>query len=514
MTISKQQITYYLVPLLIYAALISVWGYTIGHGNSIQLTPYLLYLNDTDLYSNDFFIQNATKNLPNERSFFIWFLQPFAGFLEWPLFILHAIFTIALIVALVKIAQHFLKNYWWSVAAVLLLLFPFLYHTIGLNEMYAGEFNSNFVADTFVAWAIWWMLQQKVYRTYIAIILATLMHPLAGLHSFLLVSGVFLFQALYEKKYAAIYKTYLLPVLLYLATAGVFIVYLQLRLSDAEWDEASFFQAFVVFRNAHHYIPTAFSKSDILMLTPLMLLVPLVFYKRSLPIFIFSIIIITGCIAYCAIVLNINSGTVATAQWFKTTIWLEWFGVISLLLVLQVLFEKFKWLLLQKWMPALVLLFSIAWVLFVFPTPKIMQEQITYEFPFYKKYTPEIDIAEQALQVTDKDALFITPCSVDELKYYGRRSAVVDYKALTHSKSFIRDWTSRFNDVYSVDPLTSKVISFDAMRLADEHYRQLNTEKVSELQKKYGITHILMYNTTSLPYKTVAANEVYTIYEL
>ena len=142
MTISKQQITFYLVPLLIYAALISVWGYTIGHGNSIQLTPYLLYLNDTDLYSNDFFIQNATKNLPNERSFFIWFLQPFAGFLEWPLFILHAIFTIALIVALIKIAQHFLKNYWWSVADLYRHNTCNTYaSTCGFTQFFTGEWR-------------------------------------------------------------------------------------------------------------------------------------------------------------------------------------------------------------------------------------------------------------------------------------------------------------------------------------------------------------------------------------
>ena len=150
---NNKSILNHILPLtLLVIALISIWGYTIGHGNSIQLMPYLQYEHDETLFAKDFFIQNAIQNLPNERSFFIGILQPFAANPEWPVFILFVLTTYLLLYALLQIANSFLMDYRLSYLVLCILLFPLLYHTLGLNEIYFGELNSNYVADAFSAW--------------------------------------------------------------------------------------------------------------------------------------------------------------------------------------------------------------------------------------------------------------------------------------------------------------------------------------------------------------------------
>lgn len=505
----------HLLPLTaLVLALVAIWGYTIGHGNSIQLLPYLQYLHDDNLFGKDFFIQYATQNLPNERSFFIGLLQPFAGFPEWPVFILFIITTYFLLYALLQIANTFLQDYRLSYLVLCILLFPLLYHTLGLNEIYFGELNANFVADTFSAWAIVFVLRKKIWLSYIMMILATLMHPLAGFHTFLLLTGALTLLALAEGKPRLLLTQYLWPILSYCFTAGVYIVFLQIRLHDAEWDDAAFFQAFFVFRNAHHYIPTAFSTVDWKLLTPLYILPLFVFYKRNKLLFTISALIIVGCIVYSYIVLTYHSPTVATGQWFKTTIWLELFGVISVMILLQWLLQKMNKL--QYITPLFFLMLTgiACWTFFVFPGLQKIKTDITYELPFYRKMTPELDIAIKAGAATDKDALFITPCGIDELKYYGKRSSIVDYKALTHSKSFIKEWALRFNDVYQINPLTSETISFAVLGKADAAYKTMQTEQVEMLKAKYGLTHIIMFAENKLPYQVIAQNNLYTVYAL
>jgi len=162
----------------------------------------------------------------------------------------------------------------------------------------------------------------------------------------------------------------------------------------------------------------------------------------------------------------------------------------------------------------LVTIICAAWVLFVFPGLPVLKKDIAYEFPFYTKMTAEIDISIQASKLTPTNALFIQPCSFDELKNYGQRSSYVDYKALTHTKSFIKEWAERFEDVYGVKALTSTEISFDAMDLADENFLKITPEKLEKLKSEKGITHIIIPNETVLPFKLITGNAEYTIYEL
>ncbi len=499
---------------LLYFALLLIWGYTYGHSNSIQLMPYAQYLNDNTLFTNDFFIQNAAKNFPNERSFYIFLIQPFDVYMEWAVFIEYTIFMLFLLFALFKIALLLLKNEIYAFTAIILLFFPLLFHTLGLNELHSAEFSATLASDTFSAWAILTWLQGKNVRSYLLLILSTLFHPLAGLQVFLLISGVIFIKAIQEKTIKNYFKGIFPLVLGYVFTAGLFIYSLNGRLNDAPFDSADFFQVFFVFRNAHHYIPSQFVLNDIIILTPLYLFTPFILYRYNKNLFIFSLVILFGCIVYTIGVELLESPLFAEAQWFKTTIWLEFFGVISVLLFLRRIIPKLEQVKYAKRFFVFVLIVCGGWILFVFPGLHLLRNEIAYEFPFYKKITPEIDISVQAGKLTPKDALFIQPCSFDELKNYGQRSSYVDYKALTHTKSFIQEWSYRFEEVYNINALTSPEISFEAANKADENFLKISPEKLELLKREKGITHIIIPIETELPFKVIGRNTKYTIYEL
>ncbi len=499
---------------LFYVFILIIWGYSYGRGNSLQLIPYAQFLNDRTLFLNDFFIQSADKNFPNERSFFIYLLQPFGKLMEWAAFIEHYIFSLLLFIGLFRIALFILKNRIYAYASLLILLIPFLFHTLGLNEIYANELASSLVAASLAVWSIYNWMKQKTLICYILLTLSTLIHPLVGLQTFILITGTQFIKDLLGKNLRAFFITTGPLLIMYFLTAGVFIYLLNSRFNDTAIDNSTFFQIFFVFRNAHHYIPSQYSTTDLIILIPLYLATPLLIYKYNKDIFIFCLLIITGCVIYTIGVESFQSIFFAETQWFKSTYYLEFFMILSGLLLMQKVLPSLKEVKYAKIFFTGLIIFCAAWAVFVLPGIETSKNLIAYEFPFYKKVTPEIDISRKAKELTPKNALFIQPCTMDQLKYYGQRSGYVDYKGITHSKSFITEWANRFNEIYQIDPVTSNIISFEVMKLADENYKSLKEDYLLKLKNEKGITHMIVPVEVKLNFKTVSSNSAYTIYEL
>lgn len=498
----------------LFAAMLVIWGYTFGHENSIQLIPLALHSHDPSLFAHDFYVSHAAERFPNERSFFLFLLYPFGLSLEWPAFILFTAFSLLLLRSLIGIAQHITGSHSLAFGALIILIFPFNFHALGMNELFSRELTATLVSDATAAFALWMFLRMRLGLSYTALIISTLMHPLAGLQMFMLITGTAVIGALFKRDLRYITRSLLIPIVAYSATAMLFIIRLHSGLDDTAWDDATFFQYFFVFRNAHHYIPTAFPHNDWIMLTPIFLLAPILLWKKHRDLAILSLLIITGCIFYSIGVLELRSVTIATAQWFKSTMWLECIGVCALLGAGSRLLTTCTSAYAQPVVFNLAVAFSVFWMLTIFPTYSFWGTNTAYEFPFYLRMTPEIDISQKAMAYTPKDALFIQPAGFDELKYYSHRSSYVDYKALTHTKGFIREWADRFRQVYLVDPGQTEVISFDAVRLADAHFRKLTAADLSVLHQAYGITHVITFADTQLPYPVLAENAVYKIYQL
>lgn len=514
MTLKQNTVYLWTGIIVLFISMLVCWGYTFGHENSIQLIPLALHAHDSSLFPHDFYVQEAAARFPNERSFFLMLLYPFGTHLEWPAFILFTISTLVLFRALIGIAEHISGSRMIGFLTLLIVIFPFNFHALGMNELFGRELSATLLSDASAAMALWMYLRERRWPTFALLIFSTLMHPLAGLHMFLLICGAEAIQACVTKTIKQTITRYLLPVLVYALTAGTFIIFLQTGLQNVDWTDAEFFRSFFVFRNAHHYIPTAYPTNDWWMLGTLFLLAPILLFRKQRRLSYFSMLIIIGCIFYSIGVLDWRSVTIATAQWFKTTMWLEFIGFAALLTFMHARMQQWR---MPK--PAMILkigvvLFCVGWWLRIFPTYAFWKTEMAYEFPFYMRVTPEIDISRQIAQHTPKDALLIQPAGLDEIKYYSMRSSYIDYKALTHTKGFIREWSKRFEEVYGIAPATSEVISFAAVGVADAHLREISPEQLDHLHRTKHITHLVTFADVQLPYPVVAQNTKYIVYQL
>ena len=506
----KELIKTWAALTVLYCVLVVAWGYAFAQSDNIQIFPYLLYTHDHSLYPSDYFIRSAAESFPNERSFFVLFLTPFRSFLPVAAFILQYIFSIALLYGILKIARLFFQNELHAWMVLLILFIPLYYHNLGGNELYYNEFTSENAANTFAAWGIYAWLQNRYLRFYLLVAAATLMHPLGGLQAFLIVSACIFLHGLVKKNLLTEIKRMLPGILIYLLTGGVFIFLVERRFNDIAMDPAELFRTFFVFRNAHHYIPSDFPHSDRVLLGIAYLVTPFVLFKKNRQLFYYSIIVITGCIFYTIGVEKFHNPSIAAAQWFKSTIWLEFLAVCSFVYLLTRIFSFIK----PIYIFSLIAAGCIVWITEIFPGIPLIKNGIEYEFPVARKITPEEDISTKAKNLTPKDALFVQPCSFGFLKYYGERSSFIDYKALTHRKSFIRGWNERFQEVYHIDPLTSEKISYAAEAQADDNFRHLTTDDLLRLKNQDGITDIITWKECAYPFPVVAENDVYRIYEI
>lgn len=491
---------------LFYVALLVVWGYEFASDDHVQIIPSLLAQKDSSLYKNDFYITHSMNDRFNERSFLLLFLNPFFDESGWGVFILHSLFSLLLLTALFQLSYIILqdKKLCWLTLCVLFI--PLMYHNLGNVELYNAGLSP---AEGIAAWAIVFWLRRKILPAYITLIGATLFHPVVGLHVFLLITGVEILLLLSDKPQSISVKKLIPPVSLFLCTAGVFIFLLRSRLNDAEMADEDFFTLFFSFRNAHHYIPHSFSTVDLILLLPVYVCTPLLFFKRNKPVYFFCVLTLLGCLVYTIAVEQFHSVLFASTQWFKSTIWLEFFAVLGVLATL-------KNFLLQKYFKLVLLPFTllvcVGWIMFVFPGYTHFNTT-TYQFPFYTKTTDAIDISRKAELTTEKDALFLQPCSFSELKFYGRRSSYVEFKALTHKKSFLKEWGERFERVYQV-PVSGEKKSFDACAEADIHFQELKETDLLNLQAQTQAVYLLTYKICKLNFPIACENDTYIIYRI
>ncbi|MBC8047740.1 MAG: hypothetical protein H7Y00_13165 [Fimbriimonadaceae bacterium] len=498
---------------LFYIVLLVCWGYQFGDGDLIQLDPLVLSMTDDSLYANDFYVQHANEHFPNERSFFLLLLTPFSNNIETASFVYHIIFSMLLLTGLFSISKLFIKNklLLWFVLPVLFI--PLININLGTNELYYPFLHPSLTAKAIGAWALYFWLQRKIIYAFILVSLSTLQHPVVGIQLFLLLSAGEIFIFLFRKNERIKIKQTITALIIYISTAGIFIISIQLRFRDSNVDHALFYKIFFEFRNPHHYLPSSFSAVNWVVLVPLILLSCLIFQKKNKYIFIFICLAITGCVIYTIMTEIFHSTAIAPIQWFKTTIWLEFFSVIGLAVSFELLLNSSINILLKRIISMTIGFAFLAIIIFI-PIYKY-QKMYTgyYNFPFNRKITPEIEISIKAKELIPKNALFIQPCNFTTLKYYGERSSLVDYKALTHRKSFILEWAKRFEDVYDLK-IEESPIGLKTSMYANNKFKNLSADYISQLQEKYGITHLLTFKTSKYPFPIIAQNEVYVIYEI
>ncbi|KAA3624829.1 MAG: hypothetical protein DWQ02_22585 [Bacteroidetes bacterium] len=491
---------------MLYVVLLLAHGYVFGHQDLIEITGYLNYLDDPTLYGKDFYIQNITARIPNERWMFVQVLDFFNIRSPWSFLVAHFVVAVTMLSGLILIAQHLIKDHLFAFLAVFATTVVFYKINLGGNEIYYNTLTSSLVSKAIATWSIFFLLRNKVTTAILMLIPTSFIHPLVGIQLFLIFSAIISVQQIKAGKFLAeLRKLWSIPA--YLLTAGIWLFFLQQQFSEGSLSDATFFEI-ISFRLAHHFIPATFGLKNYLILSPLIIFAWIYFWKKSQTLFWFFNFSILGLLVYTIGVEIFNNALFLSTQWFKTTIWLKFFSMMAVSALAYDLF--------QKYIPRLIKPFTIIFLvaltgftLLLFR--KLPDRHITsFDMPWKGQYNDEIAMARLAQRVTPEDALFVTPAYFTHLKYYGMRSTYVDYKAMVHHKTVLPEWYKRVNEIYMFNNTTN----MNSSQRVSSPLTTMITSPDWISFSALGITHLITDEPIDLDATLLGQKGKYYLYEL
>jgi Domain of unknown function (DUF6798) len=243
-----------LEALALAGLVIACTGYRFGTGMQLMLVPYVRRLADSQHLSNDWLIGLVPKHY--NVTWLLAVLSRLADF-ELIFFLAHVATTFLFVFALRRLSQVLFGGG----AAFYLALFLLLrWGTGGLggNLLFGDYFNPHYLGVPFCALALACVLEGRFVRGALLAAIATNVHLLLGLNTFLLLAIVSL---LADRPFdrPALLRGSLLYVLV---AAPAILPVLVLAGGSEALDSAEFLRIHVWMRNPHHYAPSTWPLSD------------------------------------------------------------------------------------------------------------------------------------------------------------------------------------------------------------------------------------------------------------
>lgn len=497
--------------LAAYVLILFRHGYVFGSGDQSEMLPYAKYLADNSLYPKDFYIQSIAAFVPNERFVFSKLMSFGVNYLPEATFGLHALASFGLVLGLRRLAEKWVVSEgmrWIAVLAPILFLYNI---NLGGNELYYNTLTPSFLAQVIGVWAFVLIFEGYLDWSYSLIFLATLVHPLIGVQLWLLLAITHFISAANGKAYES-WRTIILINVSYVLTAGFYIFKIKNNY-DLGTISNEMFLNILEFRAPHHYFPNYFPLKSWGVLMPLFAL----YFAVAKPLLRLIIgVLLTGCVVYAFGVLVLKSTTVASTQWFSTTIWLKTFAMMALVGLIEPFVEDKKWA--QKLFNNDIILTSIIVVsllsiVFMTPQYRLFKNKNYDFFTADLVNAHDINIALQAKALTPKEALFLIPADFSAFRYWSERSSFIDYKATNHRQAAFAEWYDRIQKVYHIT-LEDRHRHADLPYLAGLNFQQLKENDFLQFAQNQGITHILTFKNHVLNFPKIGENEGYIIYQI
>ena len=500
-----------LACLAAYILILFRHGYVFGSGDQSEMLPYAKYLADNSLYPKDFYIQSIAPFVPNARFVFSKLLSFFINHLAEVSFGLHALATVALLLGLRNLAEKWVVTEGMRWIAVLTPFFILYNINLGGNELYYNTLTPSYLSQVIGLWAFVVIFNGYMDGSYALILLATLIHPLIGVQLWLLVAVTHFISKWHDRAYES-WRTIILLNIGYLLTAGFYIFKIKSGY-DGGQISSDVFLNILEFRAPHHYFPNYFPLKNWLILMPLFAL----YFAVAKPLLRVIIgVLLTGCVLYAFGVLVLASPTIASVQWFSTTVWLKTFALMAFVGLTEPFIEDKKWF--QKLFDNSLIFnclmgFSLISIIFMTPQYRLFKNK-NYDFFIAElKQSNEVDIALKAKALTPKDALFLMPCDFSAFRYWSERSIFIDYKTVNHRQVAFSEWYDRIQKVYHIN-LDDRRRNADLPYVANENFKRLTENDFIQFAKNQDITHVLTFKTVVLNLPKIAENEAYVIYEI
>lgn len=503
--------------IFLYILLIFRHGYEYGRNDQVEVLPYAFKIAGIYDFKSDFFTETISQVIPNERIVVAGFLSLFGSQQEIMVFLLHIFINLGLIVGLLRIAEHFLKHFYLSIIAILLLQIVFFYWNLGGNELYGNNLQGSSFAEVLSVWAIVFFLQKKYIPTFLFISIGIGFQAIAALQVGLLMAGVLCFEQiknLLAGKFS-IPKEIVIALSIFVIF-GLGYVFWVKKASEgnpiSSTEAQAIFDITFRFRNPHHYIPTAFSLKGWLLM-PICAIASLYFFRKDNQMLLVLTMAGILLVIYTIGVEIFENGTIASFQAYKMTIWLKFLGMIAILGIIKekipARFSHYFTFHLKQAKENALLIGTIAILLsIIFYFPAHLPYPIHFDFKSYSKRGEEVSLCQKIEANTAQNAVFIAPFSFTELPIYAKRGNYISYKANMRHVPHIFEWANRLNMLYGLDYQAKK---WDVLA-APAHYENLSMATLAILKEK-GITHAI-FNTEKPYLQQIAKTEHYFVYKL
>lgn len=495
---------------IVFIILLLAEGYEFGRGDAAETLAYSAWIRDPALFQRDFYIQSIVHEVPNERWLFSLGLSGLGDRPEWMVFLLFVLCTGGMLVGLYRMARLIMGHQYryapWI--AVLFALVPFQGINPGDNELYISSFLPGSLALCLCTWAWYrWMRDAYPGACYLLLI-ATLIHPMIGFQSFLLITGSSL---LIHRNLTKMY----LSLGIYLLVTIPWLAMILIRYEEGT-NQGNHFMEIIRFRLSHHFLPdtfriTAWALSAAWTSVSIVLMRGEVGTTLDSPvgkILVASVMMIGGMLVYTFGVTCLGSEYFISTQWFATAIWLKTFSLLyiaSYFLRRQMPAANWDVERLSRWGIPLA---AIGLMTGVYTGSGPLRDR-EYQFPWQAQH-PESAMATVCNQQTESNALFLLPPDCTAFPYYSHRSNYISFKQMVHKKRVIEAWYERVEEVYG--PLNrEEKADMDLMR---RNWLKKPPDWWLTMKREKGITHVFTYGDHVLPFEQIASNGAFAVYRL
>ncbi len=490
----------FLTALVLYATILVYQGYQYGVGDQSQILPCLYAQDHPGVYAADHYVNAYLNSDINERTIFHFLLRYLGYNQPYVMLLWHLLLGTTLMMAWIRIAAQGIHQKIFQYLAVASIFILGFHTSTGSNELYYNMVIPSLAAKALGSWALYFWIKEE-YNWWLGLtLIAGLLQPLVGIQLFLLTSIPLLIQLIIQHKV----KTFpWKPTLGYLVITVPWMFLLASH-NGGNQDPGAFMDI-MEFRLSHHFFPSYFGWKN-LFLFGLFVIITLRFYKERLRWMI--LLILAGCVLYTVGVEKYRLPEALYTQWWKTTIWLEAFAFIAIVVSFD------KWNGVPKWMTRYTFAVPILLLVLIsfYRLTGWFGSKPEYVMPWSHHVSDAIDISQQAEKVTAQDAVFIVPIDFTAFRWYSKRSLYVDYKAMLHQEKFLHEWYKRIENIYAYG-LKEKKGGFDI-----HVFSTALLEEPSLISRDYwkslGIGYIISTAHDIKSLELVARNDTYAIYKL
>ncbi len=469
------------------------FGYDFGTSDQDEIVPAVLSRLDPTLLANDWYVQSQAAE-PNVRTpvvIVLTLLSQVFG-VAGATFLLYLASLLLLVYSIVALVRQFSGGQLAELLAPVILLLLTPRFTLGGNDLSHALYVPSMTAWGLALLACAACLSRRAILAGVLFGLATVFQPLVGLLSaFAITAGLLVSEPRADGLGRAIAVLVTTTVLV---SAPQLIPIVASQLAEAATTTRNvFFDVIVRVRAPHHFLPSAFSTTSMTRfgllfvagITSLTLSPATRAHRRTLTSIL--AVIVAGCVLYTIGVEGFESSTIAKSQFFKLTVLAKTIAGICIAISIEHTLSQ-KYSLGLRTRPALAVVIAV--IALLVASTQIGPLKSRYAI-FDRKDANWTDVYRWAAETTVRDATFLMPPSNSDMRSWGQRSIVVNFKATAFQSALMQEWHDRLISVSGNADLADRYVEPSAL---DESYEQLSGERLQTLRLRYDFDYVARLN--------------------